>query len=76
MAFGWKTEYEKTIAAGGMTNWEIFSLAKQACEDLGWDYLIVDEKTFTATTPTHWTLSEEIIKMVVQNDAIFLKSQK
>ncbi|MDB5246945.1 MAG: rhomboid family intrarane serine protease [Segetibacter sp.] len=76
MAFvGWKTEYEKRVPADGMTNWEIFSIAEQACKELEWEYLVVDEKTFTATTPTHWTLSEEIITIVVENEQIVFKSQ-
>ena len=54
---GWKTEYEKRLSAEGMNHWEIFSIAEQACKDLEWEYLVADEKTFTATTPTHWTLS-------------------
>lgn len=75
MAFGWKTEFDKIIPADGLSNWEIFSIARQACLELGWDYLVVDEKTFTATTPTHWTLSEEIIRIVAENDTIIFKSQ-
>ena len=76
MAFvGWKTEYEKRMPAEGMTNWEIFSLGEQACKDLEWEYLVADEKTFTATTPTHWTLSEEIITIVTENEQIIFKSQ-
>lgn len=75
MAFGWKTEYEKTISADGLSSWEIFSIAEKACKELDWEYLIVDETTFTATTPTHWTLSEEIIRIVVENDTVIFKSQ-
>lgn len=75
MAFGWKTQYEKRVPAEGLNNWEIFSIAQQACKELDWEYLIVDEKTFTATTPTHWTLSEQIIKVVVDNDEIIFESQ-
>lgn len=75
MAFGWKTQYEKRVPAEGLNNWEIFSIAQQACKDLDWEYLIVDEKTFTATTPTHWTLSEQIIKVVADNDEIIFESQ-
>jgi hypothetical protein len=72
---GWKTEYEKRMSAEGMSNWEIFSIAEQACKDLEWEYLVADEKTFTATTPTHWTLSEEIITIVVEKDQVIFKSQ-
>ncbi len=75
MAFGWKTQYEKRVPAEGLSNWEIFSIAQQACKDLDWDYLIVDEKTFTATTPTDWTLSEQIIKVIVENNEIIFESQ-
>ena len=75
MAFGWKTQYEKRVPAEGLNNWQIFSVAEKACKDLDWDYLIVDEKTFTATTPTHWTLSEQIIKVIVENDEIIFESQ-
>lgn len=75
MAFGWKTQYEKRVPAEGLNNWEIFSIAEKACIDLDWDYLIVDEKTFTATTPTHWTLSEQIIRIVAENDEIIFESQ-
>lgn len=75
MAFGWKTQYEKRVPAEGLNNWEIFSIAQQACKELDWEYLIVDEKTFTATTPTHWTLSEQIIKVIVDNDEIIFESQ-
>lgn len=75
MAFGWKTQYEKRVPAEGLSNWEIFSIAEKACRELDWDYLIVDEKTFTATTPTHWTLSEQIIKVLVGSNEIIFKSQ-
>ena len=75
MAFGWKTQYEKRVPSDGLNNWEIFSIAEKACKDLDWDYLIVDEKTFTATTPTHWTLSEQIIKVVADYNEIIFKSQ-
>lgn len=75
MAFGWKTEYEKRVPADGLTNWEIFSILEKACKDLEWEFLIVDEKTFTATTPTHWTLSEEIITIKIENETILFKSQ-
>lgn len=75
MAFGWKTQYVKRIPADGLNNWETFSIAEQACKDLDWDYLIVDEKTFTATTPTHWTLSEQIIKITADNSEIVFESQ-
>jgi rhomboid protease GluP len=75
MAFGWKTEYEKRIPLEGLSNWEVFSVAEQACKDLEWEYLVVNEKTFTATTPTHWTLAEEIITIVVEGEEIIFKSQ-
>ncbi len=75
MAFGWKTHYVKKVPADGLNNWEIFSIAEQACKDIDWDYLIVDEKTFTATTPTHWTLSEQIIKVIADNGDIIFESQ-
>lgn len=75
MPFGWKTQYEKRIPADSLSNWEIFSIASQACKELDWEYLIVNEKTFTATTPTHWTLSEQIIKIVVEQDEIIFESQ-
>jgi len=75
MAFGWKTEYEKRILSEGLSNWEVFSIAEQVCKDLEWEYLVVDEKTFTATTPTRWTLAEEIITVVVDGDEIIFKSQ-
>lgn len=75
MAFGWKTQYEKRAPSDGLSNWEIFSIAQQACKELDWEYLIVDEKTFTATTPTHWTLSEQIIKVIVEHDEIIFESQ-
>lgn len=75
MAFGWKTQYEKRVPSDGLSNWEIFSIAQQACRQLGWEYLIVDEKTFTATTPTHWTLSEQIIKVIVDHNEIIFESQ-
>jgi rhomboid protease GluP len=75
MAFGWKTQYEKRVPSDGFSNWEIFVLAQKACEELGWEYLIVDEKTFTATTPTHWTLSEQIIKVVIEGDETIFESE-
>src|SRR4051812_39756340 len=75
MALGWKTEYEKTVPADGLSNWEIIAVVEQACKDLEWDYLIVDENSFTATTPTHWTLSEEIIRVTIVNDTIVFNSQ-
>lgn len=75
MALGWKTQYEKRLSRDGFSNWEIFVLAQRACEELDWEFLIVDEKTFTATTPTHWTLSEQIIKIVVDNDEVTFESQ-
>lgn len=75
MPFGWKTQYEKRVPPDGLSNWEIFSIAQQACKDLDWEYLIVDEKTFTATTPTHWTLSEQIIKVIVEDGEIIFESQ-
>ena len=75
MAFGWKTEYEKRVPAEGRTNWEIFAIAEKACEELEWEYLVADEKTFTATTPIHWTLNEEIITIVTEGNEIIFKSQ-
>lgn len=75
MPFGWKTQYEKRVPTEGLSNWQIFSIAQKACKNLDWEYLIVDEKTFTATTPTHWTLSEHIIKIIVENDEIIFESQ-
>lgn len=75
MAFGWKTEYEKRIPSEGLSNWEIFSIAENACKNLEWEYLVVDEKTFTATTPTNWTLNEEIITIQPENDMILFKSK-
>src|SRR3954453_1950665 len=75
MAFGWKTQYEKRVPAEGLNNWEIFSIVQQACRDLEWEYLVVDENKFTATTPTHWTLSEEIIKISIENDEVIFRSR-
>jgi rhomboid protease GluP len=75
MAFGWKTQYEKRVPAEGLNNWEIFSIVQQVCKELEWEYLVVDENKFTATTPTHWTLSEEIIKISVENDQIVFRSR-
>src|SRR4051794_9528548 len=75
MPFGWKTQYEKRVPAEGLTNWEILSILQQACKDLDWEYLIIDEKTFTATTPPHWTLTEHIIKVTVETNEIIFKSQ-
>lgn len=75
MAFGWKTQYEKRLPSDGLSNWEIFSILQQACKELDWEYLIIDEKTFTATTPTHWTLSEQIIKVIVEHDEVIFESQ-
>lgn len=75
MPFGWKTQYEKRVPAEGLSNWEILSIAEKACKDLDWEYLIVDEKTFTATTPTHWTLSEQILKVVIEHNEIIFESQ-
>lgn len=75
MAFGWKTQYEKRVPSEGLSNWEIFSIAEKACKYLEWEYLIVDEKTFTATTPTHWTLSEQIIKVEVEHAEIIFESR-
>jgi rhomboid protease GluP len=75
MALGWKTQYEKRVPSDGLSNWEIFSIAEKACKDLEWEYLMVDEKTFTATTPTHWTLSEQIIKVMVEQNEIVFESQ-
>lgn len=75
MAFGWKTEYEKRMPSEGLSNWEIFSIAEQACKELEWEYLVIDEKTFTATTPTNWTLNEEIITIEADADTILFKSK-
>jgi rhomboid protease GluP len=75
MAFGWKTQFEKRVPAEGLNNWEIFSIVQQACKELEWEYLVVDENKFTATTPTHWTLSEEIIKISVENNEIIFRSR-
>lgn len=75
MAFGWNTEYEKKMPAEGLTNWEVFSIAELACKNLEWEYLVVDERTFTATTPTNWTLNEEIITILVEGDSILFKSK-
>ncbi|MDQ6813157.1 MAG: rhomboid family intramembrane serine protease, partial [Bacteroidota bacterium] len=75
MAFGWKTQYEKRVPAEGLSNWEIFSLVQQACKELEWEYLVVDQNKFTATTPTHWTLSEEIIKISIENEEIVFRSR-
>src|SRR4051812_35775510 len=75
MALGWKTQYEKKVSTEGLSNWEVFSLAQEACKELDWEFLIIDEKTFTATTPTHWTLSEQIIKVIVDNEEIVFESQ-
>jgi rhomboid protease GluP len=75
MAFGWKTEYEKRMPSDGLSNWEVFSIARKACENLDWDYLVADERTFTATTPINWTLNEEIITIAVEGDTILFKSK-
>ena len=75
MAFGWKTQYEKRIPSEGLNNWEILSIIQQACRELEWEYLVVDENKFTATTPTHWTLSEEIIKIAIENEEIIFRSR-
>ncbi|MEJ7827234.1 MAG: rhomboid family intramembrane serine protease [Segetibacter sp.] len=75
MPFGWKTEYEKILPANGLNNWEVFAIAEQACKNLDWEYLIVDEHTFTATTPTNWTLTEEIITIQPQKEEILFKSK-
>ena len=75
MALGWKTTYEKRIAKDTLGNWEIFAIAGKACEQLEWEYLVVDENSFTATTPVHWTLSEEIITIKPEGDEIVFKSQ-
>ncbi|MGI8638166.1 MAG: rhomboid family intramembrane serine protease [Segetibacter sp.] len=75
MAFGWKTQYEKRVPAEGLNNWEIFSIVQQGCKELEWEYLVVDENKFTATTPTHWTLSEEIIKISVENNEVIFRSR-
>lgn len=75
MPFGWKTEYENRMPADGLTNWEIFAIAEQACKNLDWEYLVVDEHTFTATTPTNWTLTEEIITIQPKEGVILFKSK-
>ena len=75
MAFGWKTQYEKRVPAEGLNNWEVFSIVQQACKELEWEYLVVDENKFTATTPTHWTLSEEIIKISIENNEVIFRSR-
>jgi len=75
MAFGWKTEFEKQVPAEGLSRWEVFALAEQACKNLDWEYLVADEKTFTSTTPTNWTLTEEIITIQLENDQINFKSK-
>ncbi|MEJ7681534.1 MAG: hypothetical protein WKG06_27530 [Segetibacter sp.] len=75
MPFGWKTEYEKRMPADGLSNWEIFAIAEQACKNLDWEYLVVDEHTFTATTPTNWTLTEEIITIQPEKEEILFKSK-
>lgn len=75
MAFGWKTQYEKRVPAEGLNNWEIFSITRQACKELNWEYLVIDENKFTATTPTHWTLSEEIIKISIENNEVVFRSR-
>ncbi|MBA4139202.1 MAG: rhomboid family intramembrane serine protease [Segetibacter sp.] len=75
MPFGWKTEYEKKVPANGLSNWEIFAIAKEACRNLDWEYLVVDEHTFTATTPTNWTLTEEIITIQPEKEKILFKSK-
>ncbi len=75
MALGWKTEYEKRIPVAGLSNWEIFTLAGKACAELEWEYLVVDENLFTATTPVHWTLSEEIITIRREAEEVVFKSQ-
>jgi rhomboid protease GluP len=75
MAFGWKTEFEKRLSSEGLSNWEIFAIAQQACNDLDWEYLVADENTFTATTPTNWTLNEEIITIHPAGDEIIFKSK-
>ena len=75
MAFGWKTQYEKRIPTEGLNNWEIFSIVQQVCKELEWEYLVVNENQFTATTPTHWTLSEEIIKISLDKDEVVFRSR-
>ncbi len=75
MPLGWKTEFEKRMPADGLSNWEIFAIAQQACKNLGWEYLVVDEHTFTATTPVNWTLTEEIITIQPKEDVILFKSK-
>lgn len=75
MALGWKTTFEKRIPRNGISNWEIFAIAAQACTQLEWEFLVVDEFSFTATTPTHWTLSQEIITIKPEGEEIVFKSQ-
>ena len=75
MALGWKTEFKKRLPANGLSNWEVFALARQTCEQLEWEYLVVDEYSFTATTPLHWTISEEIITIRVDGENIIFRSQ-
>jgi rhomboid protease GluP len=75
MPFGWKTEYVKKIANDYPGEWEFFAIAKQACIQLEWEYMMVDEHTFTATTPTGWTLNEEIITITFDNETIVFNSQ-
>jgi rhomboid protease GluP len=75
MFLGWKIQYEKRLPAEGINNWEVFCIAAESCKELEWDFLVVDEKTFTATTPTQWTLSEEVITITIENDEIIFKSQ-
>lgn len=75
MAFSWKTEYDKTVSAEGLSNWEIFSIAEKACKKLEWEYLVVDEKKFTASTPPNWTLSEEVISIEIKDDKVVFTSQ-
>lgn len=75
MPFGWKTEYVKKIANDYPGEWEFFAIAKQACTQLEWEYLMVDEHTFTATTPTGWTLNEEIITITFEDEQVVFNSQ-
>lgn len=75
MPFSWKTEYEKTVSNNELSNWEIFAIAQKVCTKLEWEYLIVDENNFTASTPPNWTLSEEVISIVISEKGMVFKSQ-
>lgn len=64
------------MPADGLSNWEIFAIAEEACKHLNWEYLVVNENTFMATTPTDWTLTEEIVTIQPKEDVILFKSKK